>query len=113
MAYRYRLRMRSQHTHSNKGGSGETRAGWMTAAGMAGEVLMVRRAKGDHPEELRWQADQISCHLVRRRGARQGSSAEVRVRAYLTSSTPIFRSSVPSTPWTDSIPDAPAREPKP
>ena len=49
--------MRSQHTHSNKGGSGETRAGWMTAAGMAGEVLMVRRAKGDHPEELRWQAD--------------------------------------------------------
>ena len=37
----------------------------MAAAGMAGEVLMVRRAKGDHPEELRWQADQISCHLVR------------------------------------------------
>ena len=38
--------------------------GGMAAAGMAGEVLLVRKWAGGRLEEPRWRANQISCHLM-------------------------------------------------
>ena len=46
--------------------------GGMAAAGMAGEVLLVRGWAGERLEEPRWQADQISCHLGCGVGCKRG-----------------------------------------
>ena len=52
-------------SHNSKEGGRVKRAqGGMAAAGMAGEVLLVREWAGGRLEEPRWRADQISCHLM-------------------------------------------------
>ena len=46
--------------------------GGMAAAGMEGELLLVREWAGGRLEEPRWRADQISCHLGCEKGSEGG-----------------------------------------